>query len=347
MTIDSYSFIEHFDYMRNYIPQPFIIKSEDVVDLIKSVSEPGHDEYSIVTKTRNYTLSKSSIKKLVDALGVKIKLLSAVCEEADVIDLVLPAVNKLFKCFADCFVFYATADEALTIIDLNVNMEKGAEGTRYENGPSPWKIDIKKSPSMFTCFADFKNVYAIDSSTDSDLLVKADELLSHGKVTMSLFKTIPGANLQPMLTFSSWFSNMGGFSEIHPTLYDPTSGIYIMFPMNYAKDEGATFDDLWKKAVHLYETFDQNDYIFREINELASSKDTPNMVKNFINDIIVDSTININQPIKNILEEAVTVSASLKAGKKKKFMKQLGLLIAFAIVMRHEGCEHCGSIHIK
>ena len=59
MSIDSYGFIEHFDYMRNYIPQPFIIKSEDVVDLVKNVSEPGHDEYSIVTKRKNYTLSKS------------------------------------------------------------------------------------------------------------------------------------------------------------------------------------------------------------------------------------------------------------------------------------------------
>jgi hypothetical protein len=35
MSIDSYGFIEHFDYMRKYIPQPFIIRSEDVVDLIK------------------------------------------------------------------------------------------------------------------------------------------------------------------------------------------------------------------------------------------------------------------------------------------------------------------------
>ena len=347
MSIDSYGFIEHFDYMRNYIPQPFIIKSEDVVDLVKNVSEPGHDEYSIVTKSKNYTLSKSSVKKLVDALGVKIKLLSAVCEEADVIDLVLPAVNKLFKCFADCFVFYATSDDALTIIDLNVNMEKGPEGTRYENGPSPWKIDIKKFPSSYTCFADFKNVYAIDSTTDGDLLVKSDELLSHGKVTMNLFKTIPGTNLQPMLTFSSMFSNMNGFSDIHPTLYDTTSGIYITFPMNYAKDEDATFNDLWKKVVHLYESVDLNDYIFREVNELASSKDTPGVVKNFISDILVNSTININQPIKNVLEEAVTVSASLKGGKKKKFMRQLGLLIAFAIVMRHSGCEHCGHLEVS
>ena len=59
MTIDSYGFIEHFDYMKNYIPQPFIIKSDDVVNLIKSNSEPGNDEYSIVTKTKNYSLTKN------------------------------------------------------------------------------------------------------------------------------------------------------------------------------------------------------------------------------------------------------------------------------------------------
>jgi hypothetical protein len=347
MTIENYGFIEHFDYMKNYIPQPFIIKSEDVVNLIKNASEPGHDEYSIVTKTKNYTLSKASVKKLVDALGVKIKLLSTVCEEADVIDLVLPAVDKLFKCFADCFVFYATHDDALTIIDLNVNMEKGTEGTRYENGPSPWKIDIKKSPSSYTCFTDFKDRYSIDNKVDSNLLVKADELFSHGKVTMNLFKEVTGANLQPMLTFNSWFSNMNGFSEIHPTLYDPTSGVYITFPMNYAKDEGATFDDLWRKVTHIYETFDLDDYIFREVNELAASKDTPPMVQNFITDILVNSTININQPIKDILNEAITLSASFKPAKKKKFMKNLGLLIAFSICMKHDGCEHCGSLHIK
>ena len=346
MTIDSYGFIEHFDYMKNYIPQPFIIKSDDVVNLIKSNSEPGNDEYSIVTKTKNYSLTKNSIKKLVDALGVKIKLLSAVCDEADVIDLVLPAVNKLFKCFADCFVFYATSDEALTIIDLNVNTDKGTEGTKYENGPSPWKIDIRKHPSSFTCFADFKNTYAIDSESDGDLLVKADELMSHGNVIMNLFKTVPGSNLQPMLTFSSKFSNMNGFSEIHPTLFDESSGIYITFPMNYAKDEGATFDDLWKKVIHLYESVDLNDYIFREVNELASSKDTPNVVQNFITDILVNSTLNINQPIKNILEEAVTVSANLKGSKKRKLLKQLGLLIAFSICMKHDGCEHCGHLDI-
>ena len=347
MTIDSYSLVEHFDYMCKCVPQPFIIKSDDVVRINKDVSNPDSDEYSIVTKTNTYTLSKSSIKKLVDALGVKIKLLSAVCDEADVIDLVLPAVNKLFKCFADCFVFYATADDALTIIDLNVNTDKGAEGTRYENGPSPWKIDIGKNPSSFTCFANFKDTYVIDDEHDADLQVDACDIISNNIVTVNLFKNVNSVNLQPMLTFSSKFSNMRGFTEIHPTIYDEFSGVYITFPMNYAKSEGSTFDDLWRKAIHLYESFDLNDYIFREVNELASSNDTPNVVKNFITDILVNNTININQPIKNILEEAVTLTNNFKPSKKRKFMKQLGLLIAFAICMRHDGCEHCGSLHIK
>ena len=343
MTIDSYGFIEHFDYMKNYIPQPFIIKGEDVQSLSFDEESQG---YIIRTTNKTYSITKQTLKKLVDALGVKVKLLSAVCEEADVIDLVLPAVNKLFKCFADCFVFYSTADDALTIIDLNVNTDKGAEGTRYENGPSPWKIDIRKHPSRFTCFADFKNVYCIDSETDGDLLVKADDLMSHGKVIMNLFKNVPGANLQPMLTFSSWFSNMNGFSDIHPTLYDPETNIYISFPMNYAKIEGATFDDLWKNAIHIYESVDLNDYIFREVNELAASKETPSMVQSFITDVLVNSTINLNQPIKDILAEFTNVTANMKATKKKKFAKQLGALIAFAICMKHSGCEHCGHISL-
>lgn len=346
MSIDSYSLIEHFDYMKSYIPQPFIIKPEDVLDLVKSNTESGNDEYSIVTKTKNYTLTKASIKRLVDALGVKIRLLSTVCDEADVIDLVLPAVNKLFKCFSDCFVFYSTSEDRLNIIDLNVNKDRGPEGTKYENGPSPWKFDVNKNPSAFTCFADFKNTYAVDGSTDGDILVKADDLMVKDQVVMNLFKNVVGSVLQPMLTFSSKFSNMNGFSEIHPTLYDPTSGVYITFPMNYSKDEGATFDDLWKKVLHLYESVDLNDYIFREINELASSKDTPGVVQNFISDIIVNSTININQPIKNILEEAVSVTSQMKPTKKKKFLRQLGLLIAFSICMRHDGCEHCGHLDI-
>lgn len=346
MSIESYGLIEHFDYMCNYVPQPFIINSEDVVNLIKSNSGAGNDEYSIVTKNKNYSLSKSSIKKLVDALGVKIKLLSAVCDEADVIDLVLPAVNKLFKCFADCFVFYSTAADALTIIDVNVNSEKGPENSKYENGPSPWQFDVVKSPSAYTCFADFKNKYSLDDE-DYDVLVKADDLMVKDNVVMNLFKSVPGAIMQPMLTFSSRFSNMSGFTEIHPALYDETSGICITFPMNYAKDEGASFSDLWRKVIHLYENVDVNDYIFREINELASSSDTPTFVRNFISTILVENTLNINQPIKNILSDAVTLMANLKPSKKKKFANQLGSLIAFSLCMKHSGCEHCGHLEIK
>ena len=331
--------------MKSYIPQPFIIKSDDVVDLIKSSSVDGNDEYSIVTKTRNYTLTKQSIKKLVDALGVKIKLLSAVCDEADVISLVLPAVNKLFKCFADCFVFYATADDALTIIDLNVNAVKGTEGTRYENGPSPWKVDIRKNPAWFTCFADFKERHSIDDD-DADIHVKADDLMNGSSVVMNLFKPVPDSTLQPMLTFSSKFSNMNGFTEIHPVLHDTVTNIEITFPMNYGTSEDNPFDQIWKRVLHVHETTDLNDYIFREINELAASNDSPTVVKNFISSILVDSILNVNQPIRAVLDEAVTVSAQMKPGKKRKFLKQLGSLIGWCIAMKHCGCEHCGSIHI-
>lgn len=348
MGIDSYGFVEHFDYMKNFIPQPFIIKSDDVLDLIKTRSggNDGNDEYAIVTKTRTYTLTKSTISKLVSSLGVKIKLLSDVCNESDVIDLVLPAVNKLFKCFSDCFVFYATSDDALTIIDLNVNTNKGPEGSKYENGPSPWKIDINKNPSSFTCFSDFMNKYSIDNIS-SDIVVKADDLFSNSNtVTINLFKEITGVSLQPMLTFSSKFSNMNGFSDIHTTLYDSETGIYIPFPMNYAKTEGASFEDLWGMAVHIFEGVDVNDYIFSEINELAASKDTPLQVKNFIADVLTDSVINLNQPIKDILSEYTNITENMKPSKKHKLSNQIGVLIAYALVMRHSGCDKCGHIEI-
>lgn len=341
MPVESFGFIEHFDYMKNYVPQPFYIHSKDVLSFEKHAVE---DEYLIKTARGNYLLSKSSLKKMVDALGIKIRLLNAVCEETDVLDLVLPILNKLFKCFADCFVFYAKADDSFTIIDLNVNSEKGDEGTKYENGPSPWKLDIVHN-AAFTCFADFKDKYCIDDSC-TDLLVKADDLMSGTSVMMNLFKTVTGAisQIQPMLTFSSKFSNMNGFTEIHPMLYDPDTKVCISFPMNYAKIEGASFDDLWKKAMHVYETADLNDYIFKEVNELAASSETPSFVQNFITDVLINSTINLNQPIKNILTESTTVTADMKPAKKKKFLKQLGALIAFALCMKHTGCEHCGHL---
>lgn len=345
MSIDSFGFNEHFDYMKNCIPQPFLIKSDDVVSL---EYDSDLQDYVIKTKRFKYTVARGVLKKLVDALGVKVKLLAAAADdEADVIDLVLPAVNKLFKCFADCFVFYSRSDDNLTIIDLNVNAVKGEEGTKYENGPSPWKIDVNKSPSSFTCFADFKGKFCIDDN-DSNILVKADDILSNKVlVIMNLFKVVPDSLLQPMLTMCSKFSNMNGFTEIHPMLYDTMTNIEITFPMNYGNAHADTpFETLWGKALHVLESTDLNDYIFREISELEASDDTPTSVKNFISSILIDSIINVNQPIRAILDEAVTVSAQMKAGKKKKFLKQLGGLIGWCICMKHRGCESCGHIHI-
>lgn len=345
MSIESYKLIEHFDYMCKYVPQPFYINSEDVIELTKS-GDDGED-YSIKTNRMTYSLNKSSIKKLVDSLGVKIKLLSAVADEADVIDLVLPAVNKLFKCFSDCFVFYANSEDATSIIDLNVNSDHGAEGTKYANGPSPWKVDIRKNPSVFTCFVDFMNRYCIDKDEDTDILVKADELMpSNSGVSINLFKEIKDNRLQPMLMFSGKFSNMNGFSDIRPVLWDSVTDIPIVFPMNYAKLEGASFEDMWKKVIHTLESTDLDDYIFREVNELAASSETPSVVKNFITNVIIDNPLNINQPIKDILTEAVTCMTQLKPSKARKFKKDLGAMIAFALCMKHAGCEHCGHMEL-
>lgn len=343
MTIESFGLIEHFDYMRNYIPQPFYIPSKTVKNIVKS-----EDNYTINTTRGTYLIDNRSMKKMVDALGIKIKLLSAVCDETDVVDLAMPIINKLFKCFADCFVFYATSDDVYTVVDLNVNTEKGDEGTKYENGPSPWKFDIVKHPSVFTCFADFMGKYSIDS-TDTDILVKADDIMSsNNTVTITLFKNVSDSFLKPMLIFSSKFSNMGGFSKINPMLYHEESDTYITFPMNYAKSEGAYFDDMWKWVSHIHETTDLNDYIFREINELAASKDTPSNVREFISELLCgEDTLNINQPIKDILAESVNLVSNMKPSKKRKFKHNLGNLIAWALVAKHSCCEHCGHLEVR
>lgn len=341
MTIESYSLVEHFDYMKNCVPQPFYIPSDTVKDIVKC-----DDEYIIHSTKGAYSITKHSMKKMVDALGIKIKLLSSVCDETDVVDLAMPIINKLFKCFANCFVFYHENDDLLTIIDLNVNTEKGDEGTKYENGPSPWKFDIVKFPAAFTCFADFMNKYYIDS-TNTEILVKADDLMQSNNVNMTLFKNVNNSVIQPMLVFNSKFSNMDGFSKINPALYHEETGITISFPMNYAKDDSEPFDDIWKRVMHIYEHTDLNDYIFREVNELAVSNDTPNSVREFISSLLCgEDTLNLNQPIKDILAESVNLVANMKPSKKRKFNKNLGSLIAWALVAKHQCCESCGHIEV-
>lgn len=353
--IDSYSLVEHFDYMKNYIPQPFFINNDDVKEIVKSDNELDED-YIIKTSKYNYTLSKASLKKLVDALGVKYKLLSAVCSETNVLEYVLPIVNKLFKCFADCFVFYANSDDVLTIIDLNVNTEKGDEGTKYENGPSPWLDEAKKDSSLFTCFSGFMNKLEI-TPNDTDILVVADDIMSSAtNVSFSMFKSISGAVLQPMLIFSSKFSNLDGFSEIHPAMYDDETGITISFPTNYAKVKSEntsgevnsySFSYLWdNRAKKIQEHTDVNDYIFTEINELQVSSDSPNSVKKFIQDIVSDNILNLNQPIRNILNDAKSASDEMKPSKRNKFKKQIGSLIGWCITMKHSGCSSCGHLTV-
>ena len=345
MSIESFGLIEHFDYMKSYIHQPFYINSADVDKL-----EKLDDEYSIVTRGKTFILTKQTVKKLVDALGVKIKLLSAVCDETDVIDLVLPAVNKLFKCFADCFVFYAASDDPLTIIDVNVNKDAGDEGTKYENGPSPWMIDLKTSADAFTCFNNFIGSLEL-TDKDTDVLVKASDIMpSVSQVIVSIFKDIKDSALQPMLVMSSKFSNMNGFSKVNPLLYDHSTGISIKFPMNYAKGEMPSFDTMWKKVTHLHETTDLNDYIFREMSELVASNETPTNVKTFISDILTTSTLNVNQPIRDILNEANnlanTFASNGAGGKAARFRQNVGNMVGWCLVAKHECCASCGHFDL-
>lgn len=344
MSVEGFSLIEHFDYMKRSIPQPFLIPSSEVNEIVRA-SDGLDCDYIIKTSKHDYSLSRNSLKKLVDSLGVKYKLLSAVCDETNVIELVLPIVNKLFKCYSDCFVFYASADEALVIIDLNVNSVKGEEGTRYEDGPSPWQIDINKNADEFTCFANFMDKYSL-TENDTSVLVKSDSVFGT-KVSMNLFKPISGSYFQPMLSFVGKFSNMGGFTEIHPALYDETTDIVVQFPMNYVgKDTQMTFSEMMSKLYHIHSTFDLNDFIFREMNELIASDDAPGSVKSVISNIIVNSTINMNQSIKDILTECNTVANSMKPAKARKFKAQVGNIIGWCVLMKHVGCSNCGHIHI-
>ena len=341
MTIDSYSLTEHFDFMKNCIPQPFFITSEEIKELVEE-----NDEYYIKTNSKSYILAKAALKKLVDALGIKLKLLSTVCSESNVIELAMPIINKLLKCYADCFVFYANSDDALTIIDLNVNNEKGEEGTKYENGPSPWPEEAKKDLANFTCFTGFNTTLEIDDN--SNIMVVAEDIMqSANSVSFNLFKASVGSVLQPMLEFSSKFSNLEGFTCIHPAMYDDETGITISFPTNYySKNSPQSFNDLWKKVESVQAHTDINDYIFNEIAELKISADTPSSVVKFIEELSNNSIINLNQPIKNILIDANSVSSGMKQSKKIRFKKQIGSLIGWCVIMKHSGCSSCGHMSV-
>ena len=222
---------------------------------------------------------------------------------------------------------------------------KGTEGTKYENGPSPWKgvSDL----SDFTCFTNFMEKFNIDD-TDTSVLVKADELMPNDStISINLLKCVVNSKLQPMLLFSSKFSNMDGFTDVHPVLYDSTNEISITFPMNYGKSNyDLTFNDMWNKVIHLNESVDLEDYIFREVNELVSSEDAPNSLKNFIASILTESTLNINQPVKDILSDCANMMHDMKPAKKKKFSKMVGSLIGWCFVQKHDSCTTCGKIHL-
>ena len=63
MPLESYSLVEHFDFMCKYIPQPFAIKSADVKSFEKDTSADG----SYIIKTNNNAYSLSNIFILVES----------------------------------------------------------------------------------------------------------------------------------------------------------------------------------------------------------------------------------------------------------------------------------------
>ena len=63
MSIEGFSLVEHFDYMKRSIPQPFFIPTNEVKEIIKADSELDYD-YLIKTTKHNYTLSKNSLRKM-------------------------------------------------------------------------------------------------------------------------------------------------------------------------------------------------------------------------------------------------------------------------------------------
>lgn len=339
MSIEGYSLNEHFDYITHFIPQPFGI----ACGTVKEFTVP---DYTLTTTKGTLNFTKSAFRKVIDALGIKLQLLSYVADETSCISLAMPIINKLFKHFSNCFVFYCDSTDSQSVIDVNCHSDKGEEGTIYENGPSPWSVEISKSQIEFTCFNNFMKYWSDLETIPTDVMVKSDDIVQGSKVVLQLYKEVKDSRMQPMLIFSGKYSNMSGFNEIHPALYDTETGVLFKFPMNYAKSE-MNFDEMWSKVLHINSTTDVDDYVFREINELSASKDTPANVKNFITDLLINNTLNVNQPIKDILNESVTLTSSMKPAKKTKFLQQVGSLIAYSLCMKHTGCEHCGHIEIN
>lgn len=342
--VEGYNLNEHFDYMKNYIPQPFFINTND----FKSIVVLEDECFYIYTTKNKYELTTASIKRLASGLGMKMSLLSTVAEEIEVFNLSLPILNKLFSYFADCFVFYTAADDPLTIIDVNVNNKKGDEGTIYRLGPRPWEDYTKENLANFTCFASFKKTY--DISNDLAIYVKAEDIMSSNtQVSLKLFKVDDEfATLQPMLVFSGKFSDINGFSNIKPVLYDISNDMYISYPLNYRerseRAEQPSFDVMWKKLLHLCKAYNENDFIYDEIIELSNSNETPNDVKSFITTLQLETPININQPISLIIAETKTFISNLKPGKANKFKKQICDLIGRCYLTKHYGCHECGHL---
>ena len=357
--IESYSLNEQFDFIKNYIPQPFFIKKEDFIN----ISIEG-EEFYIKTNKNKYTFTAQSIKKLASGLGMKMTLLSTVAEDIEVLSLSLPIINKLFSCFADCFVFYADSEDALKIIDVNVNNQKGDEDTIYRFGPKPWEECNKEDLANFTCFAMFKNTYDIDDSFD--IHVKADDIMtSKTNVSLKLFKNsyedkddkdnkdkniIEFTTVQPMLVFNSKFSNMNGFANIKPVLYDVYNDLYIAYPLNYrdnGKDDSqSSFESMWKELLKVYFHYDENAFIYDEIQELNNSNETPANVKSFINKISEETPINTNQPVCLFIAEAKSFASNLKPKAAEKFLAQIGDLIGRCFLAKHYGCHECGHLKV-
>ena len=65
MTIDSFSLVEHFDFMKRYIPQPFYIKSEDVKCIKKDEDQNSDDTIDFSHSVTMLSSASSSVKRFI------------------------------------------------------------------------------------------------------------------------------------------------------------------------------------------------------------------------------------------------------------------------------------------
>ena len=103
---------------------------------------------------------------------------------------------------------------------------------------------------------------------------------------------------------------------------------------------------MWKKLLNVYFHYDENAFIYDEIQELNNSNETPANVKSFINKISEETPINTNQPVCLFIAEAKSFASNLKPKAAEKFLAQIGDLIGRCFLAKHYGCHECGHLKV-